>query len=52
VEVRYDGVTPAARGDFKGDIGRGLTLAQVLKVLEQTRVHFRIEEDRRIVIYQ
>ncbi|HVV07471.1 MAG TPA: FecR domain-containing protein [Puia sp.] len=52
VEVRYDGVTPAAGGDFKGDIGRGLTLAQVLKVLEQTRVHFRIEEDRRIVIYQ
>jgi len=52
VEVKYDGVTPTAGGDFKGDIGRGLTLAQVLKVLEQTRVHFRIEEDRRIVIYQ
>jgi ferric-dicitrate binding protein FerR (iron transport regulator) len=52
VEVKYDGVTPTAGGDFKGDIGRELTLAQVLKVLEQTRVHFRIEEDRRIVIYQ
>jgi len=51
VEVKYDGVAPTAGGDFKGEIGRGLTLAQVLKVLEQTRVHFRIEEDRRIVIY-
>jgi transmembrane sensor len=38
-------------GDFKGEIGRGLTLAQVLKILEQTRVHFRIEEDKRIVIF-
>jgi ferric-dicitrate binding protein FerR (iron transport regulator) len=52
VEVRYDGVAPTTEGDFKGEIGRDLTLAQVLKVLEQTRVHFRIEEDRRIVIHQ
>lgn len=50
VEVKYDGVLPTG-GDFKGEIGRGLTLAQVLKVLEQTRVHFRIEEDKRIIIF-
>ena len=49
VEVKYQGVPPTT-GDVKGELGRGLTLAQVLKVLEQTRVHFRIEEDRRIVI--
>jgi ferric-dicitrate binding protein FerR (iron transport regulator) len=51
VEVTYKGVLPTTGGDFKGEIGRGLTLAQVLKVLEQTRVHFRIEEDKRIVLY-
>jgi len=50
VEVKYNGVPPTT-GDLKGEIGRSLTLAQVLKILEQTRVHFRIEEDRRIVIF-
>ncbi len=48
VEVVYEGepdTTP-----FKGEIGRSLTLAQVLKVLESLHVHFRIEEDKRIVI--
>jgi ferric-dicitrate binding protein FerR (iron transport regulator) len=50
VEVKYNGVPPTT-GDFKGEIGRSLTLAQVLKILEQTRVHFRIEEDKRIVIF-
>ena len=50
VEVRYEGAIPTG-GDLKGEIGRSLTLAQVLKILEQTRVHFRIEEDKRIVIF-
>ncbi|MBN9379200.1 MAG: FecR domain-containing protein [Chitinophagaceae bacterium] len=50
VEVKFNGVPPTT-GDFKGEIGRSLTLAQVLKILEQTRVHFRIEEDKRIVIF-
>ncbi len=48
VEVVYEGepdTTP-----FKGEMGRSLTLAQVLKVLESLHVHFRIEEDKRIVI--
>ena len=51
VEVTYSGPIPAWQ-DFKGEIGRNLSLAQVLKVLEQARVHFRIEEDKRIVIFQ
>jgi transmembrane sensor len=48
VDVKFEGVpdnTP-----FQGEIGRSLTLAQVLKGLEQIHVHFRIEEDKRIVI--
>ncbi len=51
VEVKYSGPIPDWQ-DFKGEIGRNLSLAQVLKVLEQARVHFRIEEDKRIVIFQ
>ncbi|HTI11010.1 MAG TPA: FecR domain-containing protein [Puia sp.] len=50
VEVKYSGPVPSW-GDFKGEIGRNLSLAQVLKILGQTRVHFRIEEDKRIVIF-
>ena len=50
VEVKYSGPVPTW-GDFKGEIGRNLSLAQVLKILGQTRVHFRIEEDKRIVIF-
>jgi transmembrane sensor len=48
VEIKFEGkpgITP-----FRGEIGRSLTLAQVLKGLEQIHVHFRIEEDKRIVI--
>lgn len=48
VAVRFEG-TPNNE-PFQGEIGRGLTLAQVLKHLEQMRVHFRIEEDKTIVI--
>lgn len=48
VDVSYEGGTP--QGLFSGEIGRGLTLAQALKILEQARVHFRIENNRHIVI--
>jgi transmembrane sensor len=48
VEVKFQGVPDTT--PFEGEIGRGLTLAQVLKGLEQIHVHFRIEEDKRIVI--
>lgn len=35
---------------FTGDIGRGLTLEQALKVLEKMSAHFTIEEGNKIVI--
>ncbi|HJT75539.1 MAG TPA: FecR domain-containing protein [Chitinophaga sp.] len=47
VEITYrNGIPP---GTFSGEIGRGLTLEQALKILEQANVHFTVEE-RRIVI--
>jgi len=48
VEVKYEEKIDYV--PFQGEIGRGLTLAQVLKGLEQIHVHFRIEEDKRIII--
>lgn len=48
VEVRYEG--KSSLEPFSGEIGRSLTLVQVLNGLEQSKVHFRIEEDKRIVI--
>ena len=48
VDVKYEG--PVTHQDFTGKIDRSLGLAQVLKILEQTKVHFKIEEDKRIVI--
>jgi ferric-dicitrate binding protein FerR (iron transport regulator) len=48
VDVKYEG--NISKEEFNGKIGQGLTLAQVLKILEKTGVHFKIEEDKRIVI--
>jgi transmembrane sensor len=48
VDIKFEG--EPANTPFQGEIGRSLTLAQVLKGLEQIHVHFRIEEDKRIVI--
>jgi len=39
VEVKYEGAV--THQDFTGRIDRTLTLAQVLKILGQTRVHFQ-----------
>ncbi len=48
VEVRYQGdIQPVL---FSGEIGRNLSLAGVLSGLEQVNVHFKIEEDKRILI--
>lgn len=49
VEVKYEGTIPADE-TFTGDMGRNLTLAQVLHGLKGMNVHFSIEEDKRIVI--
>jgi len=48
VDVQYEGVDP--KGTFTGKIDRNLTLAQVLKVLESARIHFRIEQNRKLII--
>ena len=48
VEVKFEGKPDSM--PYQGEIGRSLTLAQVLKVLEQVHLHFRIEQDKRIVI--
>jgi transmembrane sensor len=41
VDVRYDGAVTKAT--FGGDMGRDLTLLQVLKLLEKSGVHFRLD---------
>jgi ferric-dicitrate binding protein FerR (iron transport regulator) len=48
VEISYPHGIP--QGSFSGEIGKSLSLAQALHLLEQARVHFRMETDRRIAI--
>ncbi len=48
VEIKYEGAVPAET--FTGGMGRNLTLADALDALKKMHVHFRIEEDKRIVI--
>lgn len=47
VTISYQGAIP--QGTFSGEIGRTLSLEQALQILEQTRVHFKIE-GRQIII--
>lgn len=49
IEVRYSDKVP--EGTFTGEIGRSLTQEQLLKVLSQARINFKVEDGRRIVIY-
>ena len=48
VSVVYEGDLPNYR--FGGEIERNLSLLQVLKVLEKTKVHFRLEGREVIVM--
>lgn len=48
VTVSYPSGIP--KGTFSGEMGRGLTLSEALKILEQTNVNFKIEAGRHIVI--
>lgn len=48
IEVEYTGAVPA--GTFDGEIGRGLTLNQVLQGLSQTRINYTIVNAHKIVI--
>lgn len=49
IEVRYNDKVP--EGTFTGEIGRSLTQEQLLKVLSQARINFKVEDGRRIIIY-
>jgi transmembrane sensor len=48
VDIRFEG--PAGKELFSGEIGKNLTLAQVFKGLEQSNIHYKIEEGRTVVI--
>jgi len=48
IEVEYTGAVPI--GTFNGEIGRGLTLNQVLQGLAQARINYTIENSHKIVI--
>ena len=48
VDVVYQGVDP--QETFTGKIDRNLTLSQVLKGLEETKLRYRIENGRKLVI--
>jgi ferric-dicitrate binding protein FerR (iron transport regulator) len=48
IEVEYTGAVPS--GTFDGEIGRGLTLDQVLQGLAQTRINYTIINAHKIII--
>ena len=48
IDVVYEKNIP--RLEFYGKMGRDLSLAAVLRGLEKSKVHFRIEEGRRLVV--
>jgi transmembrane sensor len=47
VHIQYEG--SVSTESFNGDISRSLTLNQILKGLEQPKVHFKLEAAKRIV---
>ncbi|HTI10356.1 MAG TPA: FecR domain-containing protein [Puia sp.] len=48
IDVEYTGPVPG--GTFDGEIGRSLTLKQVLQGLAQTRIHYTIVNEHKLVI--
>lgn len=48
LDVTYKGAIGKER--FSGEIDRTLTLVSVLKILEKTKVHFRIEKNNQLII--
>ena len=48
VEVIFEGSVPAV--EFSGEIGRQLTLTQFLSVLSETRIHYKINGKRLIIV--
>ncbi len=49
VEVKYDGGIPA-RTFSSGEIGRKLSLQQVLAILRTIRINYTIDNDKQITI--
>ena len=47
VDVIYEGNVPEV--SFSGEIGRSLTLKQVLSILDETRIHYKIEGKKLII---
>lgn len=47
VEVHYEGNIP--KGEFTGDVGRNLTLSQLLRALSTYGFHYRIEKKKIII---
>lgn len=50
IEVVYEGKVPEMT--FGGKMVRNLSLAELLRVLEQSKVHFRMEEGRKVIVTQ
>ncbi|HRN54916.1 MAG TPA: FecR domain-containing protein, partial [Agriterribacter sp.] len=52
LDIEYRGITPkvAERQRFSGDIGMDLNLSAMLRVLEKSQVHFKLEEKKLIVM--
>jgi transmembrane sensor len=48
VQVKYAEEIPV--GEFSGEIGRNLTLSQVMKVLSKVRINFKIENNTIIIL--
>jgi transmembrane sensor len=48
VDVKYEGEIP--KREFKGKIGKTLTLDQALKILTATRIHYTIVPGRQLIV--
>lgn len=48
IDINFEG--PTGKQLFTGEIDRSLSLISVLKILEKTKVHFRLEQNRKLVI--
>jgi hypothetical protein len=50
IEVSYEGLIPREKFQFNGKIGKDLSLDNVLDLLTNAQVHFRIEAGNKLVI--
>lgn len=48
VDIVYEGKLPNRR--FGGEISRNTNVSEVLKILEESKIHFRVEEKRIVVL--